>query len=136
MTRNTVFLFCLFVFLSQNLSAQNIELNETVAIKEMTNAWVANQKSGKVMEGWRVQVASSTDRFEAQAVKDRFAALYPQWPCDWYHEKPYYKVKVGAFRHSWEARRLMALVRPEFSVAYPVFDKKIKPSDFIPITTQ
>jgi hypothetical protein len=124
------------VFLLQTVQAQSIELNETAAIKDMTNAWIAQQKTTKLMEGWRIQVASSTDRFEAQAAKDRFVALFPQIACDWYHEKPYYKVKAGAYRHSWEARKAIALIRQDFSVAYPVFDKKIKPADFIPIVTQ
>lgn len=122
---------CMIAVVLSNISAQNVELNETRAIKEMTDAWVARNRSTATLEGWRVQVASSTDRFEVQNVKDKFVAAFPGISCDWYHEKPYYKVKAGAFKHSWEARRLIALLRAEFPTVYPVFDKKIKPADFI-----
>jgi SPOR domain len=127
---------CAFLLCFGMLEAQTIELNETIAIKDMMSKWAANNRTTTVVEGWRIQVASSTDRFEVQEAKERFLAAYPQFACDWYHEKPYYKLKAGAFKHSWEARKALNQMRSTFAVAYPVFDKKIKPADFMPIASQ
>ncbi len=127
-------IFC--IWFAPSVSAQQIELNETTAIKEMTEAWVKLNQTTVRLEGWRIQLASSTDRFEVQATKERFQASFPHIACDWYQEKPYYKLKAGAFNHSWEARKVIAELRSEFPGAYPVFDKKIKPADFLPISTK
>jgi SPOR domain len=116
--------------------AQQIELNETVSIKSMVDGWSKLNRSTTRLSGWRIQVAASTDRFEAQTAKDRFASLYPTIAADWYHDRPYYKVKAGAFQHAWEARKVIAAIRADFSGAYPVFDKKIKPTDFMPVTIE
>jgi hypothetical protein len=131
------FLVLIFCVLQTSASfAQQIELNETVAIKEMAEAWHAQNRTTTRLEGWRIQLASSTDRFEVQAAKERFVAAHPSISVDWYQEKPYYKLKAGAFKHSWEARRLIGQLTSEFQGAYPVLYKKIKPADFLPILTE
>jgi hypothetical protein len=124
------------VLINQGLAAQQVELNETVAIKEMVDQWVVINLKSATLEGWRVMIASSTDRFQIQEEKARFLALYPHIPCDWYHEKPYYKLKAGAFAHSWEARKLISFISGDFKGAYPILDKKIKPIDFLSIGTE
>lgn len=116
--------------------AQSIEWNEPAAIRSMTNVWTEQNRKSAVLEGWRVQIASSNDRFQIQSEKERFIGLYPSVSCDWYHEKPFYKLKAGAFRHSWEARKLIAQINGDFKSSYPVFDKKIKPMDFLTIGTE
>ena len=129
-------LFCLMFCRFVHSNAQNIELNETMSIKTMMEVWANQNRTTAQLEGWRILVASSTDRFEVQAKKDQFVALYPSISADWYQEKPYYKLKAGAFKHSWEARKMINQISSDFSGAYPVIDKKIKPSDFLPLATE
>ena len=83
------------------------------------------------MEGWRVQLLSSTDRQGVEAGKSRFLNLYPTVPADWVHEKPYYKLRVGAFRTRQEALSFVMELKDAFPGAYPAKDPNIHPRDFL-----
>lgn len=111
--------------------AQRVEINADPAIEQLMRTWTAQNRSNPRIEGWRVQIASSTDRQRIESTRTQFLALYPGTPADWAHERPYYKLRVGAFRTRQEAMAFLMQIRYSYPDAYPTRDPNIHPRDFI-----
>lgn len=111
--------------------AQRVEINADPAIEQLMRTWTAHNRSNPRIEGWRVQIASSTDRQRIESTRTQFLALYPGVPADWAHERPYYKLRVGAFRTRQEAVAFLMQIRHSYPDAYPTRDPNIHPRDFI-----
>ena len=122
-------LLCLF-FVCQTTSAQEVQLNETPEIAELYKTWTNQNRSMPHLEGWRVQIMASTDRTQIEAGRVRFRNAYPDVPAEMIHEKPYYKLKVGAFKSRLEALAFITNLS-EFDGAYPAKDSQIHPRDFL-----
>ena len=120
----------LFVVLATAANAQEIQVNEDPKITQLMHNWVNNNRVTPHIEGWRVQVMASTDRQQVEDGRMRFKMLYPETPADWIHEKPYYKLRVGAFRSRLEAMAFIAQLI-EFPGAHPARDLRIHPRDFL-----
>ncbi len=110
--------------------AQEIQVNEDPKITQLMHTWVNANRATPHIEGWRVQVMASTDRQQVEDGRMRFRTYYPEVPADWIHEKPYYKLRVGAFRSRLEAMAFIAQMA-EFPGAYPARDLHIHPRDFL-----
>jgi hypothetical protein len=110
--------------------AQEVQLNEPSEITQMVKAWANFNRTNPRVDGWRVQIMASTDRTQVESGKTRFESLYPHTPADWIHEKPYYKLRVGAFRSRQEAIAFISGLA-EFPGAYPAKDPNIHPRDFL-----
>lgn len=122
-------LFCLF-FVYQTTIAQEVQLNETPEVAELYKTWTNQNRSMPHIEGWRVQIMASTDRTQIEAGRVRFRNAYPEVPVEMIHEKPYYKLKVGAFKSRLEALAFITNLS-EFAGAYPAKDSQIHPRDFL-----
>ncbi len=112
------------------LQAQEIQINEAPAIAQLCRNWVNNNRATPRVEGWRAQILSTTDREQADEARNRFRLAYPEVPADWVHEKPYYKLRAGAFRSRLEAVAFIAQLI-DFPGAYPAKDAGIHPRDFL-----
>jgi hypothetical protein len=112
------------------LAAQEVQINETPAVAELYKAWTNQNRTNPHMEGWRVQIMASTDRPQVEEGRLRFRTAYPEIHAEMVHEKPYYKLKVGAFKSRLEALAFIATI-PEFAGAYPSKDSQIHPRDFL-----
>ncbi|MCS6928522.1 MAG: SPOR domain-containing protein [Saprospiraceae bacterium] len=123
-------LLCLLAAVCEGL-AQRVEINVDPAVEQLVRTWTAQNRSNPRTEGWRVQIASSTDRQRIENARIQFLALYPDVPVDWVHERPYYKLRVGAFRTRQEAMAFLMQVRHVYPDAYPTRDPNIHPRDFI-----
>ncbi|MEI6409816.1 MAG: SPOR domain-containing protein [Bacteroidota bacterium] len=110
--------------------AQELQVNEPPLVAQMVKNWTNNNRSNPHIEGWRVQIMASTDRTQVEEGRTRFRSLYPEVPADWIHEKPYYKLKVGAFKSKLEAMAFISTLT-EFPGAYPAKDANIHPRDFL-----
>ncbi len=125
--------FCLMVVLwcFQSVAvAQEIQLNEDPKITQLQRNWVNANRSTPRIEGWRVQIMASTDRTQVEEGRNRFRQLYPEVAADWIQEKPYYKLRVGAFRSKLEALSFISTM-VEYPSAYPAKDANIHPRDFL-----
>lgn len=96
----------------------------------MVREWVNNNRAEPRISGWRVQVMASTDRQQVESSRDRFRIDYPNVPADWVLEKPYYKLRVGAFRSKQEAIGFISSLEG-WPGAYPTKDANIHPRDFL-----
>lgn len=122
--------FLLLVLMLQNVEAQEVQINEAPAIAELYKSWTNQNRTNPHLDGWRVQVMASTDRTQLEEGRVRFRNAYPDVPAELVHEKPYYKLKVGAFKSRLEALAFISTLT-EFAGAYPAKDNQIHPRDFL-----
>ncbi|MEM9990592.1 MAG: SPOR domain-containing protein [Bacteroidota bacterium] len=108
-----------------------VTINEVGAIPQMMERYAEINKAITRLDGWRIQVTATTDRAKMLDEQQRFQYRYPNISIDWTHERPYYKVRAGAFASRLEALRLLSVVRNDYPSAYPVKDKNIRPAELI-----
>ncbi|THH36508.1 SPOR domain-containing protein [Neolewinella litorea] len=72
------------------------------------------------IDGWRVQLLATTDRQQLEKTEREFKANYPSIIIDWVHNKPYYKLRAGAFFTRQEAERLRQRLSTEYEGVYLV----------------
>jgi hypothetical protein len=111
--------------------SQSITIEEDPAITQMVEKFVENNKARTSIEGWRLQILATTDRQKLEQVMETFNYLYPNIPTNWVHNRPYYKLRAGAFQTKLEALRLKYLLQEEYPGSYPVKDQDIKPADLL-----
>jgi hypothetical protein len=119
-----------FCCLLRCLSAQEVQLNEDPAVAQRSKTWVNNNRAAPRVSGWRVQIMSATDRLQVDQGRNKFRTEYPEIPAEWTLEKPYYKLRVGAFRSKQEALAFIAVLSG-WPGAYPAKDTNIHPRDFL-----
>lgn len=119
----------MLVALVQLGMAQKIVINEDPIVGQMMKKFAESNKQKKLSAGWRIQIASTTDRRAMDETLKRFQRDYPDVVVTWVHAKPYYQVRAGAFKTKLESLRLFSLLKPEYPEAYPVADGNIKQSE-------
>jgi hypothetical protein len=121
----------LFLLLCATVQGQEVQLNEDPDVAALVQAWTNGNRTNPGINGWRLQVMASPDRQQVEAAEQRFKTLYPDVPASWVHEKPYYKLRVGAFRSRLEAQAFLPVISTDFPGAYPAKDPAIHPRDFL-----
>ncbi|MFN4079739.1 MAG: SPOR domain-containing protein [Saprospiraceae bacterium] len=129
--KKRLILTALFATVAIGASAQELQINEEPAIGALMDRWTRQNRSGATVSGWRVQLAAATERNQAEQGKLRFLSVYPNVPADWTHEKPYYKLRAGAFRSRAEAQAFAAEVQQLFPGAFPARENAIPARDFV-----
>jgi hypothetical protein len=131
---NTMPKYCWILLLmlaaARQSAAQEIQLNEDPKIAQLLRNWTNENRATPSVEGWRVQVTASTDREQVEQSRTRFRLEYPDVPAVLFPEKPYYKLRVGAFRTKQEALAFIATLS-NWPGAYPAKDPSIHPRDFL-----
>jgi len=124
----------LFLLLSlAGLQAQNITLNASDEVKILMNRYGAENRMSEFVDGWRIQIVSSTDRRKIDEMKMSFIQKFPQIPIKMEHTPPYYKIRAGAFTSKLDAMGLLYIIKQEVPGAYPTKDNKIRPSEMVGI---
>lgn len=114
-----------FGFLASSGFAQ-INISEDFMIERMMSKFIEINKAHPVVKGWRIQVMASTDRRKVEAAYASFAGRFPQYPCEWTHVKPYYKLRAGAFLTKLEAIAATNEIKRYYRSALPAFDANIR----------
>lgn len=125
------YLTLVFLLGTSSVFSQSITIEEDPAITQMVEKFIANNKARTSVEGWRLQILATTDRQKLEQVMETFNYLYPNIPTNWVHNRPYYKLRAGAFQTKLEALRLKYLLQEEYPGSYPVKDQDIKPADLL-----
>jgi hypothetical protein len=118
-----LFAFGWIVAFAGSMSAQTITVNEDPTITRMMEVYVSTNKTPQIFDGFRVQLAATTDRSKIESVEGDFKAKYPGVHIDWVHNKPYYKVRAGAFTSKSSASQFLKSIKADFPDAYIVPDK-------------
>lgn len=127
---NKLFYLILLIGLSVGqVDAQNIQINEEPGVAQLMNSFIAINKSKINVDGWRIQLLATTDRNRMENAKQNFQYQYPNIAVSWVHEKPYYKLRAGAFSSKLEATRMLYVLKREYPGAYPARDRNIRPGE-------
>lgn len=129
--RHSIWVILFMAVLPAFSRAQEVQLNIDPAIEQLVKTWVNQNRANPRIEGWRLQILSTTDRQKIEAGKYQFLNLYPAIPAEWVHEKPYYKLRVGAFHTRQEAMSFLSEIKDSYPGAYPAKDPNIHPRNFL-----
>lgn len=127
----TATLLFFFWGMSASLFSQQVDINEPPVVARMMERWSEINRDEARTEGWRVQLVSTTDCKKVEEEKTLFLTRYPEIPADWVQEKPYYKLRAGAFFTKMEAISLQKDIETDYPGAYPAKDRAIRPADFL-----
>ena len=129
--KKIAFISLLILSAMTSLKAQsNVVINEDAEVSRMMARMVENNRFAESIDGWRIQILATTDRRKMEDARQKFLADFPGIKVDWKHEKPYYKLRVGAFATKLEASRLLYQLKSAYPSAYPAKDL-IQPSELV-----
>lgn len=129
--KKSIFYLLLFLFLSQVLNSQNVVINEDFQVAQMLNRHIDANKSRTVMDGWRIQILSTSDRAKVEEMKSKFRATFPQYTVDWIHIKPNYKLRAGAFSTKLDAMEALNQIKKAFPSAYTAKVRDMNPREIV-----
>lgn len=127
----TPVIFLFLCFLATPLCAQQVVIEEEPAISRMMTSYKEVNKTKKTVEGWRIQVFATADRQQFDRVKRSFEFRYPNISTNWVHDKPYFKLRAGAFATKLEATRMLHVLKKEYGQAYLAVDKNMNPTELL-----
>jgi len=110
---------------SQVQAQQNVYVKEATIVTRMMFHLVQQNQLNEYVPGWRIQILATTDRRMLEKVKTEFQRDYPGILIDWQHDKPYYKLRAGAFASKLEATELLYRLKKKFPSAYQAKDNQI-----------
>lgn len=117
----------------RNFSDGKIEIRQAAGIEQLLNHHIQNNRANPGVEGFRIQLYSGTgaqSRQEAQEVRTRLLSLFPDEKVVVEYNAPFWRVRVGSYRHKHEALPLLRRVRAPFPNSYIVRDPAIRPEEF------
>lgn len=121
-----LFVLCMFTLLaSVSLSAQSGVTYEEPGITSLMSKYKSQNQAKTHIKGFRIQVASTTDRAKIQQQAGLFQHHFPHLAANWINETPYYKLKVGAYETKLECTYELKQIQEHFPGAYMVVDNKI-----------
>lgn len=100
-----------------------IHINQSDRMKELVLTHIEMNKRAGGVEGFRVQLFSgggSKAREEALDVKGKVLSEWPDVNVYVQYSAPFWRVRVGSFRHKHEALPLMEKLSEEFPASYIV----------------
>lgn len=103
--------------------AQNSAIHETAEIKNMMEHFIRVNKEQKEVEGWRIQLLTTTDRRQMDQVMYKFKSMYPEEPISWKHISPYYHIKVGAYQSKLDLQGFLLELKKDFPSTIAVREK-------------
>lgn len=125
-----LFILIAFVCIGQSTMAQGvINVTQDPAIESALQRHKEINRSMVKMSGWCVQLMASSDRDKVMQLKRQFLETNPGVPIDWDYERPFFKLKAGAFRDKIDVARLLYLIKKQHTGAY-ITKGKFSPSEF------
>lgn len=125
----TISIVVSLIFCIQGFS-QNILVRETPAITQLIEKHIALNRQTSTIDGWRIQLFSTTDRSKIEGARSTFLNRYPNIPVDWVHASPWYRLRAGAYATKLDATRILNTLKIYYPDAYLARDK-IKPSELL-----
>ena len=124
-----IILILAFISSCAGLTQAQVSINEQAAISQMMQRFVEINRARIAVDGWRIQLLATTDRTKLDSALRSFQNRYPNIAVDWVHERPYYKLRAGAFNTKLEATRVLYNLKRDYPSAYPAQDKNIRPEE-------
>ena len=90
-----------------------------------------NRDPERRIEGYRVQLLATTDRLKLEETERAFGSSFPEYPTDWSHEPPYYKLRAGAFTDRARATAFLSKIRRAYPAAFVTVVRDIRPPELL-----
>ncbi len=107
------------------IEAQSIVTHEDPGVTSLMEKYKAQNAAKTFVKGFRIQVASTTDRARILHEAGSFSFHFPEMKADWINEAPYYKLKSGAFETKLECTYVLKKIQAHFPGAYMIVDNRI-----------
>jgi len=124
-----IVLFCSMMLTGLKLNAQVVYYEDPGVSRLLQTFKSGNTSPEKVINGWRIQLASTVDRRQVEQSKKTFQAEFPGYPVVVVFNNPYYKLRVGAFLTKTDAQAALSRIRQRYNTAYLAQDQ-IKAAEF------
>ncbi len=106
-----------------------ITIHDEDGVEELVNIQVEVNKRMNGVDGYRIQLFSGSGpagKKNALQVKSKFLNKFPDQDVDLSFTSPFWRVRVGNYRHKHEALPLLTELRDLFPNCYIVKDGKVK----------
>lgn len=101
-----------------------IVLQQDAQLTQLLQNHIAlNQFNESKIDGWRVQIHSSSNRQEAENARAKFLQNFPNYPTYFIYQPPMFKIRVGDFLTREEAFMLYKQTVKLFNVSYVINDQ-------------
>ncbi|NJB85897.1 hypothetical protein GGR26_001665 [Lewinella marina] len=118
--RTIVCLLALFLTTATASAQRMLAITPDPDVSRVLDLFAAVCERNDKIDGWRVQLLATTDRQKLETTEREFKVNYPSVTVDWVHNKPYYKLRAGAFFTRQEAERLRQRLSREYEGVYLV----------------
>ncbi len=120
-----LFLLSILIFLTFNSYAQKPKLtvNNDAYLDTAIHKNIDKNKIANIIEGYRIQLFSGSERNNANALKTKFLKLYPETPAYLIYQQPYFKLRVGDYRTKIEAQNIFYKLQDDFGQVIIIPDK-------------
>lgn len=129
--RHTIITMVFTIMSLTSLQSQTVTWHEQEGIPALMERHIQLNKQQQYIEGWRVQLLATTDRLEMQQFLREFEIAFPDYKVNWVHEKPWYKLRVGAFGEKFQAIQLQHKLKEAYPGAYPTKDPNMLPKELV-----
>jgi hypothetical protein len=113
------------IFLTFNSYAQKPKLtvNNDAYLDTAIQKNIDKNKIANIIDGYRIQLFSGSERNNANALKTKFLKLYPETPAYLIYQQPYFKLRVGDYRTKIEAQNIFYKLQDDFGQVIIIPDK-------------
>jgi hypothetical protein len=120
-----LFLISILIFLTFNSYAQKPKLtvNNDAYLDTAIQKNIDKNKIANIIDGYRIQLFSGSERNNANALKTKFLKLYPETPAYLIYQQPYFKLRVGDYRTKIEAQNIFYKLQDDFGQVIIIPDK-------------
>lgn len=123
---NLIFrLLFFFLLIGFNSFAQKAKLsiNNDANLDTAIQKNIIKNRIANVIDGYRIQLFSGTERTNANTLKTKFLKLFPETPAYLIYQQPYFKLRIGDFRNKLEAQQIFYKLQEEFGQVIIIPDK-------------
>ncbi|MEY2905412.1 MAG: hypothetical protein RJA52_1428 [Bacteroidota bacterium] len=119
----------IFLLASKVVFCQNNPIYEEPGVKKVMEHYISIFKNKPYLEGWRVQIISTTDRTVMENIRSQVEQQFPDLSVKWEHTSPYFRIKLGAYPTKLLATQALYIIKKDYPTAYLVMDNKIEPKE-------
>lgn len=124
MTCLRCFALLLFVLLMRSAEAQtSVKVFGLPYLDSLVTRAAEQNKAQPTMEGFRIQLFSGIERNNANTLRQKFRAEYPDEPVYLVYQQPYFKLRVGDFRNMIEAQQMYLKLQKTYGQILVVPDR-------------
>jgi hypothetical protein len=118
------FTFFVVLFPLFQLSAQNrVKVISDPKLDTLIERHIEINKSLQTIDGYRIQLFSGSERNNANALRGKFKAEFPEEQVYLIYQQPYFKLRVGDFRNLIEAQEMYLKLQKSYEQLLIVPDK-------------